>query len=50
MAGPTRDGSHPDYSSTSASGFIPSIWSGKLVEKLYASTAFAEISNTYYEG
>lgn len=50
MAGPTRDAGHPDYSSTSSSGFIPSIWSGKLVEKLYASTAYAEIANTDYEG
>jgi len=50
MAGPTRDGSHPDYSSSSTSGFIPEVWSGKLVEKLYKSTAFAEISNTLYEG
>jgi len=50
MAGPTRDAGHPNYSSTSASGFIPSIWSGKLVEKLYARTAFAEVSNTFYEG
>ena len=50
MAGPTRDSGHTNYSSTSASGFIPSIWSGKLVEKLYARTAFAEVSNTLYEG
>ncbi|MES3674434.1 P22 phage major capsid protein family protein [Halomonas elongata] len=50
MAGPTRDGSHPDYSSTSSSGFIPQVWSGKLVEKLYASTCFGEIANTDYEG
>lgn len=50
MAGPTRDGAHPDYSSTSASGFIPQVWSGKLVEKLYARTCFAEIANTNYEG
>ena len=50
MTGPTRDEGHPNYSSTSASGFIPSIWSGKLVEKLYARTAFAEVSNTLYEG
>jgi len=50
MAGPTRDVGHPDYSSTSASGFIPQVWSGKLVEKLYLSTVFAEISNTDYEG
>lgn len=50
MAGPTRDSNHPDYSSTSDSGFIPQVWSGKLVEKLYLSTCFAEISNTDYEG
>lgn len=50
MAGPTRDAGHPDYSSTSTSGFIPQVWSGKLVEKLYISTVFAEISNTDYEG
>ena len=50
MAGPTRDAAHPDYSSGSTSGFIPEVWSGKLVEKLYKSTAFAEISNTLYEG
>ena len=50
MAGPTRESGYPNYSSTSDSGFIPSIWSGKLVEKLYARTAFAEVSNTLYEG
>lgn len=50
MAGPTRDGAHPDYSSTSSSGFIPSIWSGKMIEKLYASTCYGEIANTNYEG
>ena len=50
MAGPNRDAGHPDYSSTSTSGFAPSIWSGKLIDKLYASTAYAEVANTYYEG
>lgn len=50
MAGPTRASGHPDYSSTSASGFIPQIWSGKMVEKLYPSTVFGEIANTDYEG
>ncbi|GEK46550.1 hypothetical protein HPA02_08330 [Bisbaumannia pacifica] len=50
MAGPTRDGSHPDYSSSSTAGFIPEVWSGKMVEKLYQRTVFAEISNTDYEG
>jgi hypothetical protein len=50
MAGPVRDAGHPNYSSISGPGFIPSVWSGKLVEKLYQSTCFAEISNTDYEG
>lgn len=31
-------------------GFIPEIWSGKLVEKFYSSTVLAAISNTDYEG
>lgn len=34
----------------SGSGFIPQIWSGKLVEKFYAATVLAAISNTDYEG
>ncbi len=34
----------------SATHFIPEIWSGKLVEKFYASTVLAAISNTDYEG
>lgn len=50
MAGPTRAAGVPDYSSGSTSGFIPEIWAGKLVEKLYASTCFGEIANTDYEG
>lgn len=33
-----------------ATGFIPEIWSGKLVEKFYASTVLSSISNTDYEG
>lgn len=33
-----------------ATGFIPAIWSGKLVEKFYASTVLSAISNTDYEG
>jgi len=32
-----------------ATGFIPEIWSGKLIEKFYASTVLAAISNTDYE-
>ncbi|GAD62027.1 phage major capsid protein [Aquipseudomonas alcaligenes] len=50
MAGPTRAAGHPNVSSTSTAGFIPAIWSGKLVEKLYAATVFGEIANTDYEG
>jgi len=33
-----------------STGFIPEIWSGKLIEKFYASTCLAAISNTDYEG
>jgi hypothetical protein len=46
----------PIYPTGSASnnlqttGFIPEIWSGKLVEKFYASTVLSAISNTDYEG
>lgn len=36
----------PAYSGT----FIPTIWSGKLVEKFYDATVLAAISNTDYEG
>lgn len=50
MAGPTRAAGVPSVASDSASGFVPEIWSGKLVEKLYLSTVFGEISNTDYEG
>jgi hypothetical protein len=31
-------------------GFIPEIWSGKLVEKFYSSTVLSAIANTDYEG
>lgn len=40
----------PAYGSDSAAGFIPAIWSGKLVEKFYAATVFGAIANTDYEG
>jgi hypothetical protein len=57
MAGITRanpgwEGSTPyaDLSSSSASKFIPAVWSGKLVEKFYTATVFGAISNTDYEG
>ena len=41
---------HPDYSASGTSRFIPELWSGKLVEKLYDATVFAAISNTDYQG
>lgn len=34
----------------SLNGYIPEIWSGKMVEKFYDSTVLAAISNTDYEG
>jgi hypothetical protein len=37
---------NPAYSGT----FIPVLWSTKLIEKFYASTVLAAISNTDYEG
>lgn len=36
----------PAYSGT----FIPTLWSSKLITKLYATTVFGEIANTDYEG
>lgn len=30
--------------------YIPEIWSGKLLEKFYKATVFAQIANTDYEG
>jgi hypothetical protein len=36
----------PAYTGT----FIPEIWSGKLIEKFYATTVLAAISNSDYEG
>lgn len=48
MAYPIAAGSvvSPTYSGT----FIPQIWSSKLIEKFYAATVLAQISNTDYEG
>ncbi len=39
-------GSSPNTFHTT--GFIPEIWSGKLIEKFYDSTVLAAISNTDY--
>ena len=44
----TPVGSSPN--NLQATSFIPEIWSTKLVEKFYASTVLAAISNTDYEG
>lgn len=45
----TRDTGYANYS-IDGSNFIPELFSGKLVEKLYAATVFSEIANTEYEG
>lgn len=50
MAGPTRVGGYTDYSSSTAVEYIPEVWSGKLVEKFYATTVFGEVCSTDYEG
>lgn len=50
MAGVTRSGGYPDYSSSGTIGFIPEVWSGKLVQKFYAATVFGSICSTEYEG
>lgn len=40
------DAGNPDYSGI----FIPTIWSGKLIERFYDATVLAAISNSDYEG
>lgn len=40
----------PDYSTGSASQYIPAVYSALLVKKFYPKTCFAMISNTDYEG
>lgn len=41
---------HPDYSSTGTNGFIPAIWSTKLVVNYYRRCYYTDIANTEYEG
>ena len=41
---------NPVFSPGYGGVFIPSIWSGKLIEKFYDATVLAAISNTAYEG
>jgi hypothetical protein len=50
MAGPTRAGGHPDYSSTGTIGFIPAIWSANMAPKFYEATVFGAVANTNWEG
>ena len=46
-----RTGKFPGAGGITTIGeYIPEIWSGKLIEKFYAATVFAEIANTNYEG
>lgn len=40
----------PDYSTGSASQYIPAIYSKLLIKKFYPQTVWAKISNTEYEG
>jgi hypothetical protein len=40
----------PDYSTGSASQYIPAIYSALLIKKFYPETVFGKISNTDYEG
>jgi hypothetical protein len=41
---------NPDYSTGSASQYIPAIYSALLIKKFYPTTVWGEISNTQYEG
>ncbi len=45
-----RAAGYADYSSTSTTAYIPEVWSGKLVQKFYATTVFGSIASTDYEG
>jgi len=58
MAGLTRSsadwisgGAYPaNYHSGGTVGFVPDVWSGKMVEQFYKATVFGEIASTEYEG
>jgi hypothetical protein len=50
MSGPARAVGVPNYSSAGTTGFIPTLWASRLVEKHYSATVFGEIANTDYEG
>lgn len=50
MTGVARTSGITDYGLGSTTGFIPELYSGKLVEKMYKTTVFGEIASTDYEG
>ena len=57
MAGPTRSTSGWDSSNfatssyaSSAGGFIPELWTHKMVDQFYAASVFGEVSSTEYSG
>lgn len=50
MAGLPRVAGYTSYDSTSTTRFIPEVYSGKLVQKFYASTVFGSVASTDYEG
>lgn len=47
---PIKSGGPFDVATPYSGTFIPTIWSGKLNVKFYATTVFGEIANTSYEG
>lgn len=47
---PIQAASAFDVSPSYSGNFIPTLWSGKLAEKYYASSTFADCSNTDWEG
>ena len=50
MTGVARTSGITDYGLGSTTGFIPELYSGKLVEKMYKTTVFGEIASTDFEG
>lgn len=47
---PVYSGSYADTTPPFSGTFIPTLWSGKMLETLYATTTFGACSNTNYEG
>ncbi len=47
---PIQTGSAFDVTPSYSGNFIPAIWSGKLQEKFYAASTFADVANTDWEG